>query len=76
MFGFHECSMLSFYEILGVKENCSVEEIKAAYHKLLIKNHPDKGIDKADITIQLVALIGKTLKDGFRREHYDRYEIV
>lgn len=30
------------YEILNVDENDSIESIKAAYHKLILKFHPDK----------------------------------
>jgi hypothetical protein len=30
-------------EILGVEINCTEEEVKAAYHKLIKQNHPDQG---------------------------------
>ena len=30
-----------YYEILGLEENCSVEEIKRAYHSLALQHHPD-----------------------------------
>lgn len=33
-------------EILGIQENASKEEIKAAYHNLMKKNHPDAGGSK------------------------------
>ncbi|GMR47989.1 hypothetical protein PMAYCL1PPCAC_18184 [Pristionchus mayeri] len=65
--------MRSFYEILGVEENSSQEEIKIAYHDLLRKSHPDKGNDQAEATIQLVAVIGKTLRDKTNRDNYDRW---
>ena len=43
------------YEVLGIKENATDEEIKAAYKELVKKYHPDKYIDNplADLAEQL-----------------------
>ncbi len=36
---------LDFYGVLGVRKDASLEEIRRAYRKLVIKHHPDKGGD-------------------------------
>ena len=38
-------STMDYYQILGINENASQDEIKQAYKKLAMKNHPDRGGD-------------------------------
>ena len=37
----------TYYDILGVKRTASQDEIKAAFHKLAAKHHPDRGGDES-----------------------------
>ncbi|GAB4846923.1 hypothetical protein Ancab_025933 [Ancistrocladus abbreviatus] len=65
------------YEILGVSETSSFEEIKASFRKLAKETHPDLASSESDRNtntrfIQIVAAY-EILSDPSKRTHYDHY---
>ncbi len=64
-----------YYEILGVKREVEVEEIKRSYRQLALKNHPDKnpGDPEAEKRFKEAAEAYEVLSDQAKRQRYDRY---
>ncbi|PON50904.1 Terminal organelle assembly protein [Parasponia andersonii] len=60
-----------YYEILGVSKNASQDDLKKAYKKAAIKNHPDKGGDPEKF--KELAHSYEVLSDPEKREIYDQY---
>lgn len=60
--------MNDYFKILGVSENASDKEIKAAYRKAAMKYHPDHGGDEEKFKQLNEAY--EALKDSRRREEY------
>jgi len=63
----------NFYEVLGINEKSSHDEIKKAYRNLSFKYHPDKnqGSQEATSKFQKLNEAYETLGDKQKREEYD-----
>lgn len=61
---------MTHYDTLGVSKNASFEEIKAAYRKLALKYHPDRGGDQAKF--QEITHAYEVLSDPEKKSMYDR----
>ncbi|MDC1287197.1 DnaJ domain-containing protein [Gammaproteobacteria bacterium] len=64
---------MDFYEILGVQQNATQEEIKTAYRKEAMKWHPDRNNNSSEskLLFQGIAQAYKVLSDVDSRNEYD-----
>ena len=60
---------MTYYQILGVSETASQDEIKKAYKKLAMKHHPDRGGDNNKF--QEISQAYDTISDPNKRHRYD-----
>jgi len=60
---------MNYYIILGISNKASDDDIKAAYRKLAMIHHPDRGGDAEKL--KLINKAYDVLKDPFKRSAYD-----
>jgi molecular chaperone DnaJ len=68
-------SRRDYYEVLGVPRGASEQDIKSAYRKLALKNHPDRnpGDSAAEERFKEAAEAYSVLGDAEKRARYDRF---
>ncbi len=68
-------SRRDYYEILGVSRDAGESDLKSAYRKLALQNHPDRnpGDHAAEERFKEAAEAYSVLSDQEKRERYDRF---
>jgi molecular chaperone DnaJ len=64
-----------YYEVLGVQRDAAVAEIKKAYRKVAVQDHPDRtpGNAEAEERFKAAAEAYAVLSDADKRARYDRF---
>ncbi|PIZ61987.1 molecular chaperone DnaJ [Candidatus Saccharibacteria bacterium CG_4_10_14_0_2_um_filter_52_9] len=60
-----------YYEVLGIDKSASADEIKKAFRRAAIANHPDKGGDESKF--KEINEAYEVLKDQEKRKRYDQF---
>lgn len=65
--------MKNYYEILGLTDQASIEEIKKSYRKLAMQHHPDRnqGNKKSEEQFKQINEAYSTLSDESKKKEYD-----
>ena len=68
-------SKRDFYEVLGVSKGTSEADIKKAYRRIAMKNHPDRNPDnkEAEDTFKEANEAFEVLSDDQKRSRYDQF---
>ncbi|TGJ81898.1 hypothetical protein E0Z10_g6874 [Xylaria hypoxylon] len=70
-----EPPVINPYDVLGLERTATADQVKSAYRKLALKNHPDKVSEgqkqEAHETFQSIAFAYAVLCDPTRRKRYD-----
>lgn len=64
-----------YYEVLGVSRDASLDEIKKAYRKIAVQNHPDRnpGDSAAEERFKEATEAYEVLADSQKRQAYDQF---
>ena len=64
-----------YYDVLGVSRSANADEIKRAYRKVALKNHPDRnpGNKRAEDAFKEASEAYEVLSDAEKRKNYDRF---
>ena len=68
--------MKCHYEVLGVAQDASDDELKKSYRKMALKWHPDKNLDnmeQAKVEFQFIQAAYDVLSDPQERAWYDKH---
>ena len=72
-----EGPMRCHYEVLGIERTATATEVKAAYRRLALKEHPDKNTscdrEEAEERFKVLQHAYETLSDEDERRWYDRH---
>ena len=64
-----------YYDVLGVSKGASKDDIKKAYRRLAMKNHPDRNPDdtEAEARFKEASEAYEVLSDDQKRQAYDQF---
>ncbi|MGA7874892.1 MAG: J domain-containing protein [Desulfoferrobacter sp.] len=71
---------MNYYEVLGVAKDASLQQIKSAYRKLVLRYHPDRNSQSKEQKLlgeekfKQIAEAYETLGNELKRRQYDFYE--